>query len=197
MSAQRAGLATAVEEIAQVGEWVCLTDARVSEEPELLEMIDSFTPVDKPAGGEAARWLRDDALASGSAGSTRTWMCLDEGKIQGFAALCATSVEFAKPALLGMGLSANRHVQGSMLVAQAARHRESGIDGRHLIAFSFAIAREISETIGCVALVLDPADPAVEKVWKADPYYFHESETTNRNGLKRLYLPLEFEDFEV
>jgi hypothetical protein len=165
-------------------EWLIWDAATAAARSDVEEAVAAFASIDTPAGEDAARWLRDDALHND--GSTRTRLLMNEGRVAGFFALCAAEVRLRADEVEVLGLPPGRHPLPAILLAWIARHRDGGVTGYELMRMAFGIARRVRTEIGAVAFVLDPRDVAVAGLWRAPPYGFRPSS----GGSRRLWLPL-------
>jgi hypothetical protein len=74
----------------------------------------------------------------------------------------------------------------AIVLAWIARHRDRSAAGRELMGFALGRARIVARAVGAVALVLDPKDEEVGRLWRAPPYNFRSSSQERR----RLWMPL-------
>ncbi len=164
-------------------EWIIWDASTAAARTDIVAAVEAFESIGTPAGNDAARWLRVDALAND--GSTRTWLLLAEGRVEGYVALCAGQVDLAATDVAALGLPPGRPRLPAILLAWIARHRQSSVSGKELIDIAYGIAQRVSRQIGAVAFALDPGDDAVAEIWRAEPYGFR---TASRG--KRLWLPI-------
>jgi len=71
------------------GTWVRL-DHSTTDDGELLEKVSAFESLSNPAGKEAARWLREDALDND--GLTKTRLLVTDERVEGYIATCYGTV---------------------------------------------------------------------------------------------------------
>ncbi len=67
--------------------------------------------------------------------------------------------------------------------ASIAKHRDSDVAGRELLATAFGVARRASTIVGAAARALDAGDEAVARVWTSAPYNFRRSKDRRRLSL--------------
>lgn len=164
-------------------EWLAWDETTAHQRPDVVEAVERFASLDVPLGDEAARWLREDALAND--GSTRTRLLVAPQRVEGYVALCAGQVMLEARDVASLELPAGRSTQPAILLAWIARHRDSNVSGTDLMDVAFAIARRVSRDVGAVAFCVDPGDEAVARVWRAAPYGFRPAKKGSR-----LWVPL-------
>ncbi len=159
---------------------------------DVARAVQKFRSLDNPSGREATRWLKQEALANHPA--TVSYVLMGDGRIEGYFAVASTSVELKQSHRKALSSGQRSHrlspTQGASLIAWVARHEEAEIDGARLLKFALSIARRAAFLQGAVALVLDPFDEKLAKLW-VERYGFERSQTRVRGGeLRRLWLPL-------
>jgi hypothetical protein len=147
--------------------------------------ITAFRSIDTPMGEEAARWLREDAVAND--GSTRTYALFGEQGVEGFFALAATEVLLGRGEVDALGYPA-RVRQPAVLLAWIARAADSSVSGDELLETAFGIARRAARDIGAIAFVLDPGDEHVAELWRRRG--FRDSRPRWEGARTRLWAPL-------
>jgi hypothetical protein len=159
---------------------------------DVVRAVEKFRSLDNRPGREATRWLQEEALANHP--STVSYVLMRDGRIEGYFALASGSVELKQSHRKALSAGQRSHrlspTQGASLVTWIARHGEATIDGQLLLKFALSIARRAAFLQGAVALVLDPFDEKLSKLW-IEQYGFVRSQTRVRGGeLRRLWLPL-------
>ncbi len=172
------------------GRWVRL-DLETRDDPDLIQMVEEFVPLDHPAGAEAGRWLREDALDND--GLTKTRLLVSDERIEGFIATCFGSVELSNGGI--RRLTVPRHLQRravpALLVCWVARHQDSEIPGLQLMLTAVGLARKAKRIGGLVALALDPHDNEVAEMWKGEPWHFQTCRKADKNDRPtRLFIPV-------
>jgi len=157
--------------------------------PALAARVEAFQSLDVPAGLEAARFLKESALVNAT--MSRTHLCVTEERIEGFYSCCSGSVRLSGRSVKSLGLRTELQVMPAILLTWVARNREGSVTGREIISTAYALAREAADTIAATALILDPMDEAVSKLWQGAPYGFQLSEQTRGKKPTRLWLPLD------
>jgi hypothetical protein len=160
-------------------------------EPRLRQQVLAFDAGDRPAAREASRWLREESLAHTDLAVTR--LLVQDGELQGYYSLAASSVELATQHRKLLGLAAPIVTVPAVLVPWIARSAQATLEGIDLFVQAYGKARELSRELGAVVLVIDPFDDATEAMWRRSPYRLRSSRTTNANGCKRLWAPLHLE----
>lgn len=186
---QRSGLLDSVAAAEHQGKWVML-DREGAEDVELGRKVGEFESLPHPAGIEAARWLREDAVDNDPL--TRTRVLISDERVEGFIATCFGSVT-----LTGGGrrrLSVPRRLQRqqvpAFIVCWVAKHRDSVIPGADLMLTALGLAREAKRNSGLAVFALDPYDERVSRMWQAKPWHFRQSRARSDGRPARLYLPL-------
>lgn len=188
MKPERATLATVdPTTVDPVGSWMKWTPERAAKRTDLVEAVERFEPVDHPAGHEAAKWLREEALDNDP--STKTYLLFEGRDIQGFFACCSCEVRLSEQDAVGLRVPHYSRLP-AFLVAWVARSCHSEAPGLHLMLTAYGLARSLAEDMGMVALALDPMDEAVAKVWEAEPYSFQRCIETGGKRPPRLWLPI-------
>jgi len=178
--------AAAVPEVP--GELLLWTPEEADAHPWLVGAVAAFESVDTDAGREAARWLQEDALDND--GSTKTYLIVDDGVVEGFFACCTGSVRITEAEAEGIGVDHHPELP-AFLVAWVARRRDGALTGEALMLAAYGLARYLSESVGLVAFALDPLDEGIAVVWEAPPYGLRRCKTTKgRFKPPRLYIPL-------
>lgn len=172
---------------ADVGQiWVPWDPETAFGDERLARAVSEFEPVPNPAGWAAARWLREDSLAS--YGVTVTYLVLVGMRVEGFYAMCAGEVELPTKQRRDLGLSHPR--QGVALIVWLARCEGSRLSGQEILAHAFMRAKYVARIQGLAGIAVDPFDAETAAVWRAEPYEFLKSQTKLPNDLKRLWRPL-------
>jgi hypothetical protein len=192
MSRSRKTLVTAVEtlELEPIGTWAPWTPEVANQRPDLVEAVQGFQPLDHPAGQDAARWLRERALAND--GSTKTYLLEHEGCVQGYFACCAGTVTLTRKDSRGLDVPYRRQLP-AFILAWVARHAEGSVPGIHLVVTAYGLARDLAQSLGRVAFALDPRDKRVARLWQDEPYGFQQCVTDpddRTDRPPRLWLPL-------
>jgi hypothetical protein len=164
--------------------WQLWTPAAAEENEGLHEAVERFQPLDHAAGHAAARWLKDESLDNDP--STRTHLLLADERVEGFFACSMTTVAISRRVLRAEAMPARRETVPAVLLAWIARHADSRIDGRDIVAVAYGLARHASANVGAVAFVLDPHDDPTADMWMSARYGFRRSKGEG----KRLWLPL-------
>jgi hypothetical protein len=159
---------------------------------DVARAVEKFRSRDNPPGREATRWLKEEALANHP--STISYVLMRDGRIEGYVALASSSVELKQSHRKALSSGQRGHrlspTQGASLLAWIAKHEEAEIDGALLLKFAISIARRAAFLQGEVALVLDPFDEQLARLW-IERYGFVRSQTRIRGGmLRRLWFPL-------
>jgi hypothetical protein len=154
----------------------------------LADGISAFVPLENQAGVAAADWLKAKALATYP--SVVTYVLWQDGIVQGFVALCATTVKLSdrqRSRLTGASVPLTP-IQPATLVAWLARHRDASASGGHLLSYAVHIALQVRDLQGSVALVLDPWDEESAQAWMAQ-YGFRWS-APEGGARRKLWIPL-------
>lgn len=140
------------------------TPTVAADDPALAEAVAAFVPMDVPSGVAVASWLKERALAQ--PGSATPYLMVRNGRVAGFYALAAASVELRGSHRNSIGAELPPTVP-AYLIAQLGRASwsEPG-SGRRLLAHAMAKAREASLTAAAVALVVDPFDDGTAELWR-------------------------------
>lgn len=159
---------------------------------DVAQAVEKFRSLDNPPGREATRWLKEEALPNHP--STVSYVLMRGDRIEGYIALASSSVELKQSHRKALSAGQRGHLlsptQGASLIAWIARHGEAEIDGVLLLKFAISIARRAAFLQGAVALVLDPFDEKLARLW-IERYGFVRSQTRVRGGeLRRLWFPL-------
>lgn len=156
----------------------------------LAQKIEEFRSLEKPAGAEAARWLREDALEND--GLTKTRVLVSDERAEGFIATCFGSVDLTRGGEKRLGVSRRlqRRQVPAFLVCWVAKHRESEIPGTQLMLTAVALAREAKRISGLAALALDPHDEEVAQMWRSAPWHFRKCRERRDGQATRLYIPI-------
>lgn len=126
---------------------------------DVTEAVASFEPIDTPAGHAAASWLTSSALEEHP--SVATHLLLKNGRVEGFVALAAGSIELTGRKRREANRKPLHGVQPATVIRWMARHKDAdpGV-GRELLLYATALALEASERLGSIALVLNAYDDA-------------------------------------
>ena len=188
-SAEQSPLAVAALADPASGDWLRLTTRNLGEG--VYDKVQAFEPLDYPAGHEAARFLREEALGNASA---VTHVLVGPERIEGFVTTTYTTVELTRRVKRALGLRRLREPVSAFYVLWVAKHRDSTVHGIELVGWAYFLGLEAAERGGLPVLVLDPADEKVERMWKEPPYGFEESEEPKKAGVARkLWTPLELD----
>src|SRR5215213_7643197 len=135
-------------------------------EPKLASAIEQFQPLSFPAGGEAARWLRNQIKAP----EEQPWqviLMIDEksGELLGFLALGYTMITLSPGDVAAIAKKLNAPLKPQVALEVAWMARSAGTEkgfGHELFTYSVSVAIDG----GAVALVVTPHDEeTAEKVW--------------------------------
>lgn len=161
-----------------------------SDDEELAQKIEEFVSLDFPAGEEAARWLREDALDND--GLTKTWVLESDERVEGFIATCSGQVDLTGGGKKRLPVPRRLHrtQAPAHIVCWVAKHRDSPISGKQLMLTTVGLAREAKRNTGLVALALDPHDEEVAKMWRSKPWYFQKCRNPEDGRQARLYIPI-------
>lgn len=171
------------------GEWLRFDRDRAGD-PAFLQKIEDFCSLDEPAGVEASRWLREDALEND--GLTKTRVLVSDDRVEGFIATCFGSVDLTRGGekRLGVPRRLQRRQVPAFIVCWVARHQASNIPGTQLMLTAVALAREAKRISGLAALALDPHDEEVAKMWQSEPWHFRRCRDRADGRPTRLYIPI-------
>lgn len=171
------------------GTWVRL-DQSTKDDGELLEKVSSFESLSNPAGEEAARWLREDALDND--GLTKTRMLVTDERVEGYIATCYGTVTLTDGGFrrLSQPRRLRRKTVPAFLLCWVARNVESDIEGMQLMLTALGLAREAKRISGLVAFALDPHDEEVSTMWQGEPWHFRKCKAGSGDRPTRLYLPI-------
>lgn len=163
--------------------------------PDLRDQVSQFQSIGTEAGEKAEVWLRDQSLICGTA---TTYLVMLGGKLQGYFALCNAEVVITREeAESDLGVSYIMKLPATCL-AWIAKSRDAEVSGFDIYQYALGLVYELAQRSASVALVLDPADWDVHKIWVAEPYGFLPTqEKKGRNGPNsppRLWRPLEIGD---
>lgn len=189
MASERTSIADSLAPIPPItGELKLWTPKVAHAEPELLEAVAAFGSVDTAAGREASRWLREKALPNDP--STRTYLIVDEGQVEGFFACCAGTIRITQTEAADLGVAHYPELP-AFLLAWIARRGDGSVTGEALMLAAYGLARWLSQSVGMVAFALDPLDDKVAAVWEAPPYGLQRCKPPKgRSRPPRLYAPL-------
>jgi hypothetical protein len=184
--------------------WVRLTPEVVEDlgedKHQLLDAVDEFESVDRPAGHAASGWLKFEALAWHS--TTVTYLMLLDRRIEAFYAVTASNVLLSQRDRrrlrpdIPQGLPAR---QPATLIAWLAKHRFATTPGVKILQHAFAVALQVAELQGTIALVLDPFDDETAAMWLAMPSVQFRRSGADRGDdddakPRRLWMPLRLPD---
>lgn len=157
---------------------------------DLAQKIAEFESLDKPAGREASRWLREDAFAND--GLTKTRVLVSEERVEGFIATCFGSVDLTRGGekRLGVPRRLQRRQVPAFIVCWVAKHRASEVPGAQLMLTAVALARDAKRNSGLAALALDPHDEEVAEMWRGAPWHFRKCRDRGDSRPTRLYIPI-------
>lgn len=159
--------------------------SRASCPPPLTEAVTKFEPTSRPAATASGEWLRDRALIEH--GSARTYVWVSDGRVHAFFALSVGTCRL-KPEQLVM-LEAGPRPMPAVLLAQAARARDSDVAPREILETAIGVAEEIASLGGAGALMLDPYDPATERMWRKRGF-LPTSDKPRQGAQQRLWIEL-------
>lgn len=181
--------ATSQSSLTPVGEWVKWTPEEAERSPDLCAAVSRFDAVDTAMGEDAAAFLRDRALDND--GSTKTYLLVVEGEVEGFFSCCNGSVHLSQRQSRKLRVP-HRKTLPAFVVAWIARRRGGSLGGAHLVLKAISVARQQRAHVGCVVLALDPGDPAVARLWR-ERYEFEpcEPDDDHEEGLERLWLRID------
>lgn len=173
--------------------WIRWTPEEANRSPWLLDAVQEFEPVDVPAGWRAARWLGEKALLNHP--STVTHLAVIDEHLEAFFALCSGHAKLSQRQRRSIGPDERAHellpIQPIARIAWLAKHRDSSLSGREILAQAAAVAVEVIEFgQGQIAVALDPVDDETERFWR-ERYEFKPSQTLDgRKGcLWRTLMP--------
>lgn len=170
-------------------EWVHLTGAQLSADPELVHAIEHFQAPAGPPGDAAAAWLKERALKETS--HIATYVLLIDGDVAGFYSLGMSEVELRSQHRKGMSASHPR--QGAVLILWLARAAGANVDAATILRHAVGIAQIASRKVGAAVIAVDAFDAATEDYWR-QRFGFRASLTkrADANGQQRsrLWLPL-------
>jgi hypothetical protein len=162
--------------------WVPWTPATAeSADQGLSEAIQAFEPLPNEAGSACARWLRESSLMQWP--QTVTWVLHRNELIEGFIAMRSGIVELDLP-------RAKVWEQGETIpwpcsvVEWMCRREGEDFDGKRLINQAIYRARQVGETQGNVALVIEPFNPRIREI------LLNEHDYLRRTRQGHLWLPL-------
>lgn len=167
------------------GDWIIWTPERARIERDLHAMVQSFEPIPNAAGVACADWLKRQSL--GNDNSTKTWLHVLDGRVDGFFACCGGNVQLADEAINELGVL-HRPTVPAFVVAWIAKSALSAVPGIYLMNMAYAIAREAAAKMGLTVLALDARDAATaDRVWLREPYAFRQAKSPRA----RLWIPLD------
>lgn len=172
-----------------VGEWVVWDPDEAERSPDLVAAVRRFVPVDCETGREAANFLIDRSLDNDP--STKTWLLLVDGEVEGFFACCNGSVRIEREHSRLLKVP-HRRTLPAFIVAWIARRGGGPVGGEHLMLKAIGVAREQRRNVGSVVLALDPGDDQVARLW-IEKYGFRRClpEDDLSSGSTRLFLPID------
>jgi hypothetical protein len=109
--------------------------------------MNTFQPLDYPAGKAAGEFLSHEALVNSA--MTRTHLLVSDNRVEGFISLCSGSVQLSERSIRSLGLRTAIRTMPAVVLTWVARHRESPGRGLELVETAFALARESTEHRGC------------------------------------------------
>jgi hypothetical protein len=136
----------------------------------------------------------DEARVPPPSTSTRTVtrLLLRDERVEGFYAICSAQVRLSQRDRKEL-TSGHHHtlhpIQPAALVAWIAKRHDAEISGRKLVAHAVFVASQVAELQGTIALVLDPHDGEVSRVWR-ERYGFRPAVAEEGKPTRRLWLPL-------
>ncbi len=168
-----------------IPDWRSLTPSSITCDPELRRLVEEFTPIERPLGHRAARWLREEAAEND--GSTKTYCLAEEGRLAGFFSICAGEVRLSRKQVAELNVPI-RARQPAITMPWIARHRDATGVGPVLLETAYGLARRVARDIGALAFVLDPGDDELTEYWKG--LGFRESLPRWDSAPLRLWVPL-------
>lgn len=130
----------------------------------IRRLINEFQPLDHDAAREMGAWLRD--VAEGVSSEQDTHAFCTPSDMLGFFAAQIETVEFSHSVWPIIELRAKireRQPQPALLITAIARHAGETQSGFGHVLFDYAVAEALSK--GAVAVVVEPANPAVRALW--------------------------------
>lgn len=136
----------------------------------------------------------DEARVPPPSTSTRTVtrLLLRDERVEGFYAICSAQVRLSqrdRKELTSVHHHTLHPIQPAALVAWIAKRHDAEISGRKLVAHAVFVASQVAELQGTIALVLDPHDGEVSRVWR-ERYGFRPAVAEEGKRTRRLWLPL-------
>jgi hypothetical protein len=145
------------------GQWYRWTpeSSRAPTQADVARAIEQFEGPDTPWGREAASWLKTEALAAHPA--SVTYVCLADGRIQGFFAIkggvVSLSQRHGRDALGALPGAPVRPELGASLVDWIARHRDADpFTESVLLRYAISIALNVAKLQGNAVFALDAHD---------------------------------------
>jgi hypothetical protein len=175
----------------QMVEFDSTTVADVAARPEVRDAITAFEPLPFPAGEEAATWLRQVIDHQRAPCPTRLFFAGDEMELAGFYA--AEPIAFTLSGtdfwILKIRLPKTKEgPQPGTTLRQIARSRATA-SGFGEDIFNYAFLKAKME--GSVAMIIDPHDETVAKMWRDNYRFMAVSRVTDAYQSERLFLPVE------
>lgn len=145
---------------------------------DLAEAVEDFRAPCEGAGSACERWLKEESLDEWP--RTVTWVMFHAGLVQGFFAICSSSINITMPD------GKKEMWPCSKIVWLSRRDRREGgkFKGQTLFMQAASRAGEVGEIQGNVALVIEPFDDRIAKLLELR----HEFLRTANQG--QLWLPL-------
>jgi hypothetical protein len=143
-------------------EWI---EWELDSRDDIARMVEEFEPLDRPAGQNAARWLKDKARSDLF---TVTHLLVSTERVEGFITcrVSEATLTWSGVESLGVSREEGRKRVPAYLLCWCAKHRESPVDGEELVLNAVRLGREV-QRYGCAVLALDPHDDEyAEKVWR-------------------------------
>lgn len=133
---------------------------------DIADAVSAFKPIPTPGGRAAATWLKTKALEAYPAIST--YLLMGEGRLDGFVALQAGSVEMSKDEkIIHLSPQEENPSRGAIFIRWIGRHQDAPGTGEDLLVFAGGLAAEVGEKVGSAVMVLEAQDPAEAGYWSS------------------------------
>jgi hypothetical protein len=146
-----------------MSEWVLWTPEVAAHRDDVRAAVERFEGLPHPAGEEAARWLREEALHVYRESPTR--LLYAEGEVQGYYSLAMAEVELRQDHRERIGADHPR--QGAVLITWLARSRNCTVANvaELLLQHAVGVARRAASEVGATVIALDPYDEDTAAMW--------------------------------